>query len=268
MKKLVFAIVFVAGAACGFFGHSLYSGNSAAKPANEGTTAVSKKKNSSRVEELERELAKARGEIARLTKLNEAAEKAVAQALDDKPQGPRPADFPTNIDFNAEMKKNLSEEQFTAATNAIAGFRARLAARAKGRIDFLSSVDVSRMSAADRENHEKYLALMKQREELMGKNKNGFPDMDTIQKMMEIQMQMGPAAKKERSVLVNEVARELGYQGEDAEVVHDTISSIYDCTSGGGLMGNLEDAMEALGPAMGPGGMGPGMGGPAGAPNK
>ena len=74
---------------------------------------------------------------------------------------------------------------------------------------------------------------------------------------------MGPAAKKERSALVNEVARELGYQGDDAVVVQDTINSIYDCTSGGGLMGNLEDAMEAFGP-----GMGPGMGGPAGAPNK
>ena len=263
MKKLAIAIVFIAGAVCGFFGHSLYSGKSAAKPADEGATAVTKKKNSSRVEELERELAKARGEIARLTKLNEAAEKAVAQALNDKPERPENIEFPTNIDFNAEMKKNLSDEQFTAATNAIAGFRARLAARAKGRIDFLSSVDVSRMSAADRENHEKYLALMKQREELMGKNKNGFPDMDTIQKMMEIQMQMGPAAKKERSALVNEVARELGYQGDDAVVVQDTINSIYDCTSGGGLMGNLEDAMEAFGP-----GMGPGMGGPAGAPNK
>ena len=76
---------------------------------------------------------------------------------------------------------------------------------------------------------------MKKREELMSKNKGGFPDMETIQKMMEIQMQMGPAAKKERSALVNEVARELGYQGDDAVVVQDTINSIYDCTSGGGI---------------------------------
>jgi len=253
MKKLLFVIVFLAGAACGFFGYGLYSGKSAEKPASDATAATSKKKNSSRVEELERELAKARGEVARLQKLNEDAEKAVAKALDNKPQRPQEFEFPTNIDFNAELKKNLNEEQFTAATNAIAGFRARLAARAKGRIDFLSSVDVSRMSAADRENHEKYLELMKQREELMGKNKGGLPDMETMQKMMEIQMQMGPAAKKERAVLVGEVTRELGYQGDDAEVVNETFNSIYDCTSGGGLVGSLEDAMEAMGPMMGPG---------------
>jgi len=58
---------------------------------------------------------------------------------------------------------------------------------------------------------------------------------------------MGPLAKKERSMLVNEMAHDLGYQGDDAEVVRDTINNIYDCTSGGGLMGNLEDAMEVMG---------------------
>ena len=253
MKKLVFVAVFIGGAACGFLASSLYSGKQPEKPA-ETTTAVAKKKNSSRVDELERELAKARGEIARLTKLNEDAEKAVAQALENKPERQQPFNFPTNIDINAEMKKNMSEEQFTAATNAIAGLRSRLAARAKGRIDFLSSVDVSKMSAADRANHKKYLDLMRRREELMGKNKGGFPDMQTMQEMMAIQMQMGPVAKQERSVLVGEVARELGYQGEEAEVVQDTISSIYDCTSGAGLMGNLEEAMEAMGPMGGPGG--------------
>ena len=260
MKKLLFAIVFLAGAACGYVGYGLCNGKPAEKPADDGTAAVSKKKNSSRLEELERELAKARGEIARLKKANEDAEKAVASALDNKPKPEQTFEFPTNIDLNAELKKNLDEEQFTAATNAIAGFRARLAARAKGRIDFLSAVDTSKMSASDRENHEKYLDIMKRREELMGKNKGGLPDMDTIQQMMEIQMQMGPAAKKERAVLVGEVARELGYQGDEAEVVQDTISSIYDCTSGGGLMGGIEEAIETMGPAMG----GPGMGGPGG----
>lgn len=258
MKKLLFAIVFLAGAACGFFAATLHS----EKPAAKANVAVdaSKKKTSSRVEELERELAKARGEVARLTKLNEDAEKAVAKALEDRPPMPQGPNFPTNIDFNAELRKNLDEEQFTAATNAIAGFRARLAARAKGRIDFLSSVDVSKMSAGDRENHEKYLDLMKRREELMAKSKGGLPDMETMQQMMEIQMQMGPAAKKERAVLVGEVARELGYQGEDAAVVQDTIGSIYDCTSGGGLMGGIEEAIETMGPAMG------GPGGPFGGP--
>ena len=250
MKKLAFALVFVAGAAIGFVASGLNSGKQAQAPAAEEAVEAEKKDGASRIEELERELAAARAEIAHLGKLNEEAEKAVAQALEEKPpQLPRPPafEFGTNVDINAEMKKNLSEDQFDAVTNAIAGFRAKLAARAKGRIDFLSSIDVSKLSAGDRENHNKYVDLLKRREELMGKNKGGFPDFDTIRQMTEIQMQMGPLAKKERSMLVNEMAHDLGYQGDDAEVVRDTINNIYDCTSGGGLMGNLEDAMEVMG---------------------
>ena len=264
MKKTLLVVLFVLGAACGFLLGASTS-NKAPKAEAETTPAVTKKNKSSRVEELERQLAEARAENARLRKANEEAEQAVAKAKEGAPQRPQEFNFPTNIDFNAEMRKNMTEEQYTETTNAIAGFRARLAARAKGRMDFLSAVDTSKMSAADRENHEKYLDLMRQREELMGNNKNGIPDMSTIQKMMEIQMQMGPVAKKERATLVNEVTRELGYQGDDAAVVSDTISSIYDCTSGGGLMGNLEDAIEAMGPMPGgpmggpmPGGPGPG----------
>ena len=256
MKKLLLVVLFVLGAACGYLLGAVVSSNKTPKAEPETTQVASKKGRSSRVEELERQLAEARAELARLRKASEDAAKAVAKTDDAAPQQ---FEFPTNIDFNAEMKKNMSEDQYTAATNAIAGFRARLAARAKGRMDFLSAVDTSRMSAADRENHEKYLDLMRQREALMETNKNGIPDMGTIQKMMEIQMQMGPVAKKERAALVNEVTLELGYQGDDAAVVGDTINSIYDCTSGGGLMGNLEDAMEALGPMGGmPGGPMPG----------
>lgn len=72
---------------------------------------------------------------------------------------PKPPDFAfnENTDLNEEMKKRMSDDQFVAATNAIADLRARLTAKAKGRMDFLSSVDASKMSAADREKHEKYL---------------------------------------------------------------------------------------------------------------
>ena len=52
------------------------------------------------------------------------------------------------------------------------------------------------------------------------------------------------------------MARELGYTGDDVEVIHDTMKSIYDCTSGGGL-GGLGDISEAMG------GLGGGLGGGA-----
>ena len=259
MKQLVFAIVFVAGAALGFVSSSLLNGKQAKAP-EENAPKVTKSQDDTRIKDLESQLAIARAEIKRLGKLKEDAEKARENA-------PKPPDFAfnENADLNEEMKKRMSDDQFVAATNAIADLRARLTAKAKGRMDFISSVDASKMSAADREKHEKYLGLLKQRTELMSKMKGGFPDMESMQKMMELQVQMGPAAKEERAVLVNEVVRELGYVGDDAEVVNEAITSIYDSTSGGGLMGNLEEALEAMGPnAMQ--GM-PGMPGPGGNAN-
>ena len=69
--------------------------------------------------------------------------------------------------------------------------------------------------------------------------------------MVELEVEMAPVAKKARSALVGQVARELGYQGDDVEVVRDTVNTIFDCTSGGG-MGGLGDIMESAGgsPAM------------------
>ena len=73
--------------------------------------------------------------------------------------------------------------------------------------------------------------------------KGGIPDASTIQKLVELEMEMAPVAKKARSALVRQVARDLGYRGDDMEVIHDTINSIFDCTSSGGL-GGLGDIME------------------------
>ena len=80
--------------------------------------------------------------------------------------------------------------------------------------------------------------------------KGGFPDVTSIQEMVQLEMEMAPVAKKARSALIGQVARELGYQGDDVEVVRDTVNMIYDCTSGGG-MGGLGDIMESAGGAPG-----------------
>ena len=80
--------------------------------------------------------------------------------------------------------------------------------------------------------------------------KGGLPDMSSIQKMVELEMEMAPVAKKARSALIGQVARELGYQGEDVEVVRDTVNMIFDCTNGGGMAG-LGDLMESAGGAPG-----------------
>ena len=107
----------------------------------------------------------------------------------------------------------------------------KLANRASSKIDFLRAIDVSRMSDAERRNHETFIALAEKREAAMAKTKCGIPDPATLQEVVMIGMQLTPVAKKERSVLVREVARELGYAGDDVDVVHDAMLSIYDATT-------------------------------------
>ena len=141
------------------------------------------------------------------------------------------------------LKGQLSHEEFSQVTNAMTQMRARLAEKAKGRMEFLASINLDGMSADERKNHAKFLELMERREAAAAKMKGGIPDAATIQKLVELEVEMTPVAKKARSALVRQVARELGYQGEDVEVVRDTIDTIFDCTSSGGL-GGLGDVLE------------------------
>ena len=200
-------------------------------------------------------LAKAQKRIAELESCLAAAKRAAAASKDSKPEKSAPAPAPTNSaervvtvegkdgDVLGALKSQLSHEEFSQVTNAMTQMRARLAEKAKGRMEFLSSINLDGMSADERKNHAKFLELMERREAAAAKMKGGIPDAATIQKLVELEVEMTPVAKKARSALVRQVARELGYQGEDVEVVRDTIDTIFDCTSSGGL-GGLGDIVE------------------------
>ena len=148
-------------------------------------------------------------------------------------------------DVLESLRKNLSEDEFKAATNALSAIRAKLADKARSKIDFLRSIDVSHMSEADRKNHETFITLAEKREAAMAKMKGGIPDPATLQEVVLVGMQMTPVAKKERSALVREVARELGYAGDDVDVVHDAMLNIYDATAPEGLDAFVNAANDA-----------------------
>ena len=200
-------------------------------------------------------LAKAQQRIAELERSLAAAKRAAAALKDAKQEKAASAPAPTNSaerviavegdgkDVLDALKGQLSHEEFSQVTNAMTQMRARLAEKAKGRMEFLSSINLDGMSADERKNHAKFLELMERREAAAAKMKGGLPDAATIQKLVELEVEMAPVAKKARSALVRQVARELGYQGEDVEVVRDTIDTIFDCTSSGGL-GGLGDVLE------------------------
>ena len=242
MKKLVFAVVLAAGVVAGFAVGRKCAGDAceasapnAAVAPSDGALDEAKR----RIAALEAELAEARKDAERVRKLAVRAEKAVDEAIKEKDSV---ASFSvgTNADIVAELKKQLPEAEFTAATNALAGLKAKLAERAKGRREYLASLDVSGLSAKERETHSRFMELFDRREKAMAKMKGLIPDEKTIGELMEIELQMQPLAKQERKALLGALTKELGYSGEDGAVVADSIEGIIDCTGSGGL-GGLAD---------------------------
>lgn len=242
MKKLAFAVVLAAGVVAGFAvgrkcagGACEASAPNAAVAPSDGALDEAKR----RIAALEAELAEARKDAERVRKLAVRAEKAVDEAIKEKDSV---ASFSvgTNADIVAELKKQLPEAEFTAATNALAGLKAKLAERAKGRREYLASLDVSGLSAKERETHSRFMELFDRREKAMSKMKGLLPDEKTIGELMEIELQMQPLAKQERKALLGALTKELGYSGEDGAVVADSIEGIIDCTGSGGL-GGLAD---------------------------
>ena len=259
MKTILVALSALAlGAAGGFAAATWRSPNSESEGIQEEKPAVEKPSTSGdaarlakaqkRIAELERDLASARRAA---TALKAESQKKVASAQAETNKAERVIALKGDgKDVLGALESQLSHEEFSQVTNAMTQLRARLAEKAKGRMEYLASINTDGMSDDERENHAKFLKLMERREAIAAKMKGGIPDMTSIQKMVELEMEMAPVAKKARSALVGQVARELGYQGEDVDVVRDTVNTIFDCTSGGG-MGGLGDIMESAGGAPG-----------------
>ena len=82
------------------------------------------------------------------------------------------------FDPRAEMERLKTEDpaRYAQITNGMAQFRQRRLERAQSKIDFLSSVDTSKMSPAARKTHEELQDMIEKREELEQKMR-GIMDM-------------------------------------------------------------------------------------------
>ncbi len=257
MKILLVALAGVAIGLAGGFAIGMALGPNpppaeapAAKTA-ESDDAARLEKAEKRIAELERSLAAAK-HAAAVAKKKDQKIATAAQAETDAPERVVTVEG-KDTDVLDALKSKLSHDEFSQVTNAMTQMRARLAEKAKGRMDYLASLDTGGMSADERKNHRRFLELMERREAVTAKAKGGIPDATTIQKLMELEMEMVPVAKKARSALVRQVARDLGYRGADMEVIHDTINSIFDCTSSGGLADMMEGAEGTPGMSVAPG---------------
>ena len=147
---------------------------------------------------------------------------------------------PRNWDFRADMERLKKEEpeRYAQITNSMAQFRRHRLERAQSKIDFLSSIDTSRMSPAMLKVHSDLQDMIEKREAVEEKMR-GFMDMteeerrEAFQEIGEIDGRIRELNRAERDNLLVQTAEALGFQGDDAAEIIDTVKSIYEATDSG-----------------------------------
>jgi hypothetical protein len=147
---------------------------------------------------------------------------------------------PRNWDFRADMERLKKEEpeRYAQITNSMAQFRRHRLERAQSKIDFLSSIDTSRMSPAMLKVHSELQDMIEKREAVEEKMR-GFMDMteeerrEAFREIGEIDGKIRELNRAERDNLLVQTAEALGFQGDDAAEIIDTVKSIYEATDSG-----------------------------------
>lgn len=155
-----------------------------------------------------------------------AEEVAVAAAETQKPMG-----------FRERMEKMKEEDpqRYQQMTNSFAQFRRSRARHAASRIEFLSSVDTSGMSASAKRTHEELQDVIAEREALEEKLHN--PDlsdqerMELFSQMRQTDGRMRRLNEIERDNLLVETAKRLGFDSAEAKEISSAIKEVVDATS-------------------------------------
>ena len=180
-----------------------------------------------RIAELEKALAEKDG------KSEIAISNAVAEAVKNRPPEPPRQNWRERME---EMKKN-DPERYTQMTNRFANWRRSRAAEARNKIDFLSSIDTSHMSAGARKTHDALQELIAKREEIEVRLQDpNLSDEERGKLMGELHSSHHELMRlngEERRNLIDEAARNMGFEGEDAKEVSATIREVIEATDSG-----------------------------------
>ena len=271
MKKLKaffpVAIALIAGAAVGYcFAPSAKAPDAAPEQQNEERGPRDRRQASSdatvrtlraRVRELEDLLTKQGIEFEKMREDEEVARRGRGEGREGR--GGR-GDMAARMDPRAELERIQREDpaRYAQMTNGLAQNRQRRFERAQSKVDFLASVDTSKMSPEAKATHQKLQDLIMQREDLESRlspeavasvtddERREFFDVmrDTDRQIRELNGQ-------ERDILLQETAKTLGFDGADAAEIAETVKTIYEITA------NENNAR-------GPGGAGGFGGGPGG----
>lgn len=158
---------------------------------------------------------------------------AVAEAVRARPPAPPQQNWRERME---EMKKN-DPERYTQMTNRFANWRRSRAEQARNKIDFLSSIDTSHMSAGAKKTHNALQELIARREGIEQQLQS--PDLTDEERgklMGELHSTHHELMRlngEERSNLFEETARNLGFEGEDAKEISATIQEVIRATDAG-----------------------------------
>lgn len=181
----------------------------------------------SRIAELERQLAAAKS--VRHDAMASAETNAVAAVQQSGP-GPWRGD-PRK--WMEDLKKN-DPERFAQMTNRFARFRLRRLERQQRNLDFLASVDTSRMSASAKKTHGKLQDAIAARAELEEKiHQEGITDDERralMEHLRESDRQLRELRRAERRNLFEATANTLGFDGEDANEIVATLQEVVEAT--------------------------------------
>ena len=190
-------------------------------PADKGE-AASVKALRARIAELEKLLADARAKPP----ANE-AEKVASQGAPRPPNGGGPREWLENI-------RKADPGRFAQMTNRFAQFRRRRLERQQRNLDFLASVDTTHMSAAAKKTHAALQDAIARREEIEEKmHDEGLSDAERRElfgQMRDADRELRGLRRAERDNLFEATANTLGFEGEDAKEIVDTLKEVVEAT--------------------------------------
>jgi len=231
-SSFLVAIALLAGVALGFcFGVTSSttpeqaSGereNAAKRPLADAGEAASVRALRARIAELERQLSDMKskrptGEV----------EKVAAQDGPRPPRGGGPREWLENMKTNNPVR-------YAQMTNRFEQFRRRRAERQQRNLDFLSSVDTSRMSASGKKTHAALQEAIARREEIEEKmHQEDLSDDERralFEQMRESEHELRSLRRAERDNLFEATANTLGFEGDDAKEIVDTLKEVIEST--------------------------------------
>ena len=237
--QMFIAVALLAGVAIGYFvkdapipaEEPAKAGEQAKKPAADKGEEASVKALRHRIAELEKQLAEADG--AKEEKKGEPEAGGIVISTDDGKGNRTERRFKSHRDWLENLKKT-EPERYTQVTNGMAQWRQQRLNRAQSRIDFLSSIDTSKMRPEARKVHEELQSLIAKREDIEDRiHQEDLSDEargKVMQEMFETDRRIRELGENERDNLIEETARNLGFDGAAAKEISETIQEVIEAT--------------------------------------